>query len=423
MPNHPKTFPLSGFSGLNNVSRPERTDPKYLKEALNIDIDKTGGIQKRLGYSLLESGSFHSLWSKDANAFAVKDDDLVRINPDLTTTVLKAGVYSELSFDERDGLVYFTGESVNGVISGDTILPWGIEEPNPKPTLSATGGGLSAGTYQVALTYVRANGLESGSSVAQQISVGDMAGITLSNLPSSADPEVTTLRVYASTPDGEVEYLVREVVNGTTSLIITSVSSGMMPLPSFNRHVAPTGHITKIYHQRAFIAEFNTLWYSDPYSYNWFDYHKNFMVFPSRIRALMPVEGGLWVAADRLYYLIGKDVDSMRMEMKEPVQVVPNTEVQIPGAYIFIENTPIGYKWLVTTNKGVYILFNDGIALNMTEKNVSFPEADSGAAVFVQQDGINRYLSILDKKKESNNTAVGDLATGVIIRNGVALED
>jgi len=423
MPAHQKTVPLSGFSGLNNVSRPERTDPKYLKEALNIDIDKTGGIQKRLGYSLLESGSFHSLWSEGVNSFAVKDDNLVRINPDLTTTLLKSGIYSKLSFDERDGLVYFTGETANGVIDGNSVIPWGIEEPNPKPTLSVTGGGLSAGVYQVAMTYIRSNGLESGSSVAQQLLVGDMAGIALTNLPVSSDPEVVNIRIYVSTADGEVLYLYRDLPNGTTSTIITSVSSAMMPLPSFNRHVAPKGSIVKIYHQRAFVADSNILWYSDPFSYNWFDYHKSYFVFPAPIRALMPVEGGLWVAADKLYYLIGKDAESMRMEMKEPVEVVPNTSVRIPGAYIFIENTPIGYKWLTTTDKGIYILFNDGIALNMTEKNVTFPEADSGAAVFVQQDGINRYLSILDKKKESDNTAVGDLATGVIIRNGIALED
>lgn len=91
------------------------------------------------------------------------------------------------------------------------------------------------------------------------------------------------------------------------------------------------------------------------------------------------------------------------------------------GAYIFIENTPIGYKWLVTTDRGIFVCFNDGIALNMTEKNVAFPEADEGTAMFVQEEGINRYVSLLKEKRDSENATVGDQVTAVIIRNGVVI--
>ena len=79
MPNHPKTVELNVFNGLNNVLPPERTDPKYLKEALNIDIDKSGGIRKRKGYTKKIDGDFHSIWSTHANdrCFAVKDGNLI----------------------------------------------------------------------------------------------------------------------------------------------------------------------------------------------------------------------------------------------------------------------------------------------------------------------------------------------------------
>ena len=423
MAKHPQTIQLSGFSGKNNVLRPERTDPQYLKEALNIDIDKSGGIQQRVGYTSLESGDFHSLWSDGEDCFAVKDDDLVRINSDLSTSVLQSDIYSPLTFDRADDLIFFTGEGVNGVISGEDVLPWGISEPNPKPILSATAGGMSAGVYQVALTYVRSDGLESGSGLSQTITLPDASGIVLSNIPSSLDPSVTDVRIYVSTPDGETLYLYKDIPNGTTTFIVASITTAILPLVSFNKYPAPKGQIVKFAHNRAFVAEGNTLWFSDPYSYHWFDLHTNYFSFNEPIKGIMPVEGGIWVAADKLYYLIGKDTDKMRMEMKEPVEMVVGTSVRIPGAYVFIENTPIGYKWLITTDKGIYILFNDGIALNMTEKNYTFPEADSGAAAFVQKDGINRYLSILKTKGESNNTAVGDQVSASIIRNGVVLED
>ena len=57
----------------------------------------------------------------------------------------------------------------------------------------------------------------------------------------------------------------------------------------------------------------------------------------------------------------------------------------------------------------------------MTEKNVVFPESDEGTAVFVQEDGINRYMALLKEKRDSDNTAVGDLVTATIIRNGVEI--
>lgn len=423
MAKHPKTVSLEGFSGKNNVLRPERTDPKYLKEALNIDIDKSGGVQKRLGYQSVEAGDFHSLWSDGNDCFAIQDNDLVRINANLSTTILQSNIYSSLTFDRADDLIFFTGEGVSGVISGNDVLPWGIAEPNPKPTLSVTAGGMTAGLYQVALTYVRSDGLESGSSLAQSITLGDASGITLNSIPTSSDPLVTDIRIYVSTPDGEVLYLYHDIPNGTSTYIIASITTAILPLMSFNRKPAPKGQIVKFAHNRAFVADGSTLWFSDPYSYHWFDYHANYFEFNEPIRGIMPVEGGIWVAADKLYYLIGKDTEKMRQEMKEPVEMVTGTSVRIPGAYIFIENTPIGYKWLITTDKGVYILFNDGIALNMTEKNYSFPEADSGAGVFVQTEGINRYLSILKKKGDSDNTAVGDQVTATIIRNGVVLEE
>ena len=52
MPSHPKSINYSSFSGLDNVNDPEGTNPSFLKKALNINVDKTGGLSKRKGYTL-----------------------------------------------------------------------------------------------------------------------------------------------------------------------------------------------------------------------------------------------------------------------------------------------------------------------------------------------------------------------------------
>lgn len=423
MPRHGKTVELTSFKGLNNVLPPERTTPDYLKQADDIDIDKTGGIRKRKGYSLKISGNFHSLWSEGSDCFAVKDGTLVRIRSDYSTTNLVTGVGdNRIAYEKYDGAVYYTSEAgYKGVIEGDTVVSFGIDSPNPRPTVSATSGMMTQGTYQVALTYVTSDGRESGAGLAQVVEVPANGGISLSGIPSSPDSRVSTVRIYCSTPNGEVLYLVEEIAHGTTTYTIQDVHGGITPLKSFNVYGAPSGQIIRQAHGYMFIAQDNILWYSEPYTPEWWKPHSNFMLFEDRIRAVMPTEGGMWVAADQLYYLSGRTPSTMNRKAVEPVKAVEGSDVKVVGAYIFIENTPIGYKWLVTTDKGIFVCFNDGLALNMTEKNVAFPEADEGTAVFVQEEGINRYMSLLKEKRDSENTAVGDLVTATIIRNGVEI--
>lgn len=423
MPKHPKTVELTSFKGLNNVLPPERTPADYLKKADDIDIDKTGGIRKRKGYSLKISGKFHSLWADGDDCFAVKDGTLVRIRSDYSTKALVSGIADneKIVYEKYDGAVYFTSSGHKGIIEGDTVVSFGIDFPNPRPTLTVTTGILTKGTYQVALTYVTSEGRESGAGLAQIIEVPVNGGIAISNIPSSTDSRVDRVRIYCSTPNGEVLYLVEEIPHGTTSWTIKDVHGGITPLKSFNVYAAPNGHIIRQAHGYMFIAQDNILWYSEPFAPEWWKPHSNFMLFEDRIRAVMPTEGGMWVAADKLYYLSGRSPQTMNKKAVEPVKAVEGSDVRIVGAYIFIENTPIGYKWLVSTDKGIFVCFNDGIALNMTEKNVVFPESDEGTAVFVQEDGINRYMALLKEKRDSENTAVGDLVTATIIRNGVEI--
>ncbi len=425
MPDFPKTITLDRFSGLNNTLSPEHTDPQYLKTADNIDIDKSGGLHKRKGYIKRDTGDYHSLWTDDTHSicYCVKDGDLIRLYPDYSNTVIQSSVGSAtIKFERVDGITYSVSKDRAFVIDeNETYRPFGIDHPNGGPVLSAISGTLTAGDYQVALTYVASDGRESGTGVAQLIALTSNQNIRLTNIPTSSDSTVDRVRIYCSTPNGEILYLQGEITNGTSTYTIGDTYSYVTPLKSFNVYPAPTGHIIRYAHGRLWIAQDNILWYSEPFAYEWFKLQSNFLPFNTRIKAVMPTEGGMWVGADNLFYLNGRNPDQMRKDEKEPVQVVEGSDVKIPGAYIFIENTPLGYKWLFTTNKGVFIGFNDGVVLNVTERNVVFPKADEGTGIFLQTDGINRYLSILKEKQSSGNMAASDLVTTTVIRNGVEL--
>jgi len=422
MPAHPSTTLFSSFKGLNNVLSPDSTPPEFLKKIENIDIDKKGGIGKRKGYTLRSAGVYSTFWASNNNlgAYALKNGNLVRVFSDYTSSTLRSGLGTEpLSFEEIDDKVYYSSPSYHGIIVNGAERDWGIPKNVSGPVLTEVTGTLPEGTYQVAYTYVASDGRESGVSTSSQITVSDGSGISLF-IPTHSDADIVYARIYCTTQNGNTLYFSKIGTLGTTSTV-SSQNNLISPLRTFGLDPAPLGHIVKYYRGRIYVAQDNILWYSEPYQYEHFNLAANYIEFPDRIREVMPVEDGIWIGSDRLYYLSGEDALTFKRTTKENIKVVEGTSYKISGSYVHLDNTPIGYKWLVTTDLGIFILFNQGLVINMTVENVAFEQADSGTAIFIEDSGMNKYLSILKTNNNPNNTVVGDLVETTIIRNGVVI--
>ena len=118
MAKHPDTFPYTSWKGLNNISNPENTSDQFLKKALNINLDKTGNISKRKGYTKKINGNFTSLWASEngLGCYGVLNGDLVSIYSDYTTSVIQSVGSERLSFEEIDGIIYYNSNTTNGII-------------------------------------------------------------------------------------------------------------------------------------------------------------------------------------------------------------------------------------------------------------------------------------------------------------------
>lgn len=365
---------------------------------------------------------YSSLWANSTGdkCYAIKDNDLVKINYDLSLTVLSAGVGPlELSFEEIEDVVYFTSPSYNGIIENDVVRTWGIASPSRFPTLSIGNGILAEGEYQVSYSYLDSEGRESGVSGASRIIVPESSGITLTPLVSS-DPRVSYINIYCSTQNGTVLYYISTISQGS-SYTISDQTVMSSPLRTFNLDDAPKGSLTTYYRGRVYIAVGRTLYYSNVNSYEYFTLDSDYIELPSEITELMPVEDGIWVGADNIYYVSGTDPNSFKLTLKERVEVVSGTSKRFSGSYILLENTPIGYKWLVTTNLGIFVLFNQGVIMNLTATNLSLERGSSGTSVFLQDEGMNQYLSVIKKNDKPNNSVVGDVVTTSIVRNGITI--
>jgi hypothetical protein len=422
MPIHPKTIHYTGFKGLNNYLRPEDTNPLYLKKALNIDLDKSGRISKRSGYTKVDTATYSSLWASEngLGCYAIRNGDLVQINSDYSHTTLVSNIGTDkISFEEVDGIVYYSSISVNGIIFNGTIRSWGISKNLLSPTLSQTTGNLSSGIYQVLFTYVNSQGIESGSINSAVITVPDGSGISL-YIPTPLDPDILYARIYCSTPNGTIDYY-SGIGTLNSTYTISSVSSFSNPHRTLGLDKAPTGHIVKYYKGRVYVASDNILWYSEPLQYQHFNSASNYIEFPDYIREVMPVEDGIWIGSDRLYFLQGPSPDTFQRDIKDAVQLIEGTATKVSENYVKVDGLPPGYKWIVTTNLGIYVLANSSIAINLTVENVEIQRADSGTSLFLQSKGINQYLSILKTNDGPSNSVVGDLVETTIVRNGIII--
>jgi len=324
MAKHPKTITLSKFRGLDNKNPDNRTDPSFLCVASNIDIDSTGGVRKRLGYSEIVAGNnMHSLWGNDDVMYFFNDDVLTRLNEDGTTTALQSGyAQSRTDFYRMGDHTYFTSKEFNGVIEGDNVRAWGIMAPSNSVVLDVTHGGA-----QAAITYVADDGRESGARLAtstggdlstlstidvSRFSTDNPGDILISNIPTSTDPTVVGVNVYITKPNGEVLGLAGTIPNGTSTFSYNTNNGLMSTLQTQFITTAPYGDQIGYYNGRMYIADENILWYSEPGAFEWFNPSTNFFTFPSPITNVMPVDDGIYITADRLYFLEGNGPERFR---------------------------------------------------------------------------------------------------------------
>jgi hypothetical protein len=339
---------------------------------------------------------------------------------DYTKVLIRSNVgLEEISFEEVDDNIFYLSTSILGGIYNGKSTTWGINKNTLSPSLTRVQGTLPKGTYQVNFTYLSKYGLESGAGVASVITVPDNSGISLSIPSIHINPDVVGARVYCSSSDGTELYFITRLILGD-SYTISSVDN-TRPFRHFNLDAPPKGSIVRFYRGRLYVASGNILYYSEPFAYNHFDIGYNYIEFPNTIDEVLPVEDGLWVCSDRIYYLTGDSPDNFKRIVKEYIKVVKGTATRFSGSYLHLDNTPVGYKWLVTTDLGILALFNQGLIINLTASNLSVVRADKGASIFLQSNGNNQYISILKQNDKSNNSVMGDMVEATIVRNGVII--
>lgn len=360
---------------------PDRSPATYLSAGDNVDLTGRGYLRRRAGSTLQQAGvAAHSVWGDGDEGYMAVGNTLVHlegVGDSLLSTVVISGLpeLARISYERMpDGDVAWSNGFTIGRLRGSVARPLVTLRPSVVPAITLTSGALPEGRYQMAFTAI-ANGIESGSTTPIQIDVPENGGIAMAGLSPG-------VRVYMTGPNGAVFNHI-EVVDEIVTLTNTGTELRSLMLADM-----PPGQVVRWYRGSLLVANGPALCLSEPYVPGLMNASKGYILFPAPITVVEPCEGGVFVCADRTYWLAGALLDA------QPVVVLQYGGLLGSGSRMPTnDGDASGQRVCWLSPRGLVVGGSDGSVAAVQEKALKFGRADSGATLFRERDGANRVIA------------------------------
>lgn len=394
----------TAFNGLRNDVSPERFELGDLAAAQNIDIDKSGRIARREGYELELAVDAHSIWADEEqeHCLFVQGNTLQRLQADMTSVaVASLTSTARMSYTRVSDRIYLSNGTDKGIFEAGALRTWGMPVA-PLPAASAIVGNMPAGTYQFAMTWLRADGQESGCGLAGQIELGAGSGIQF-ELPPAPQADIVGRVLFLSPANSDNLLEAVTIPVATTSLAWQQDPANLAsPLMTQFFGPPPAGQLVAYYRGHLFVAVGDTIYVSADYGYELFNLRK-YLQLDGRITLLAPMtdketsvdtgdNSGFFVGTDRsMGVIVGTDPASFQYVPKVPYGA-------IEGALAYVDATLVrdggaGARklpmWL--SAKGVCIGLPGMLINNLTRARFDFAAGGQGAAVILPSP--NRFIA------------------------------
>ena len=266
---------LLPMAGINNVAEDAALQrggdaPKlYVRDAVNVDITESGLPQLRSGVREVTTNAYRNLWQSPlhGDVFGTLGDQWVRINPNSWTheALATIGEGDDVSHEVLNNRVVVSGPAGLFVFDGSSAQRLTFDSAAPPMVAALGGGSLAAGTYGVAVAWLRGD-LESQTSEATFVEAGE-GGLLRVAFPLCMDPSVTGVRLYLTRQDGGE--LARA---GDYPANADPVDVPLLPelgRPAQFRHLStmPAGAFLRYWRGRLLTARLNVLRWSEAMGY------------------------------------------------------------------------------------------------------------------------------------------------------------
>lgn len=401
------TVQLAGWpKGMDNIHADHEIPADTLRRAINFDVFDSGKLRRRRGFSqALAASGAHSLWSDGAdNAYFMAGGTLKRLSRDMSASSLGAvpsGV-NPLAWSKVNADAYFTCPTARGKVTGGVLTDWGIDLPSSPPLMIQTAGALDVGTYHAVITYVMADGRESGSSAMSSHVLTASGNLAFYGLPIPTQAGVVGKRIYLTTADGEVFYRVAEV----------SAVSGTAILGAFGPELRtlyltppPRGTALAFALGRLFIADGKTVWFTESMDFDHVDPRKNFYQFPKDVTLIAGTRDGLYVCADQTYFIAGAGTAEAVQRVVFDFGAIAGTNTIMP-----VTKDPIWFS-----ERGAVIGKDGGMATIVSEKLVSPGRMTVAASMVREKDSLRQFI-VVGNNSEASSLQCGSYAEAEIVR-------
>lgn len=378
-----KPVALGPFLGMNNrlpadkLHAPREGD--FVRSAVNGDFTAGGTFRRRQGFAPVLSGTnMHSVVGFGTEGFVVDGNKLYRLTKDVTGALTKEEISvvtpnAKFSFTQAPSAIYGTnGKEFLRIVDGAAI-PVGLPSPDA-PVLAPLSGALPAGIYQLAVSFRGSDGRDSGVSMTTRMEVPAGGGIEVVVVP--VHPGADTV-LYMTQPNGDTLFEVGVV--GAGDVVSVLPHEGARPIANMTAPL-PAGQIVRYSKGRLYSAAAEFLFYSEAYGLELCDLASNCIPFPAYITMVEPCINGLYISADKTYWL---DTETLKLVPVLPYKAVGGTgNIRYDTEEVW---------WM--SERGLVVGDANGSVKNIQEETNTVQPALYGAAVMREEDGEKQLIS------------------------------
>lgn len=394
-----------------------------LRDAVNVDLDRSGSVTRRDGYTkVADLVDGHSGTSVGGGMYLVSDGSLYRYDAVVGELLeIAAGVGSEpVSYTEVGNSVYWSNINARGAIHSGASSFWGIEI-GEIPLLSNTTGDLRAGRYMVALTHIR-DGAESGSRGAAVVVVADGSGIDVT--PIGVPSGVEEIGVYCTDADGADLYWVFDAAVGDP-IKISAVEVSVEVLDSVGLHPPPLGSLVFHFNGRMFVCTDDGFYWSQPLEYHRFHISADFQATRARPVVAAALADGFYLALENgeTLWVSGNDPETWHPEVVDTIPAMRSSALYLPARKFPWLQLPADTTIAVWSSvDGIAVGLPGGVVMHPMDGRVALDKHDSATLLYREKAGLRQIIIGLRNKTDNNVFGVGDLATASVIKAGLMPE-
>lgn len=365
------------FTGSNNIAKPERLPEGAVVDAVNMDFTVGGKAELRTGFTKIRDGvDVRAIFNADDNLIVVEGDKVIRIAGGVESHIanVSQGPVAAVFVNNK---LYLNTMAESMAIS-TIVEKWGADTPAFDVRLIA--GGLKAGVYKVAVTEV-VSGVESGC-WPTSISVADGQSIVVMSAGG------INMRLYSSVTNGKTLYYqgiassyneISSPVDDTSRLETEMLTS----LPFCENLTSYNGMIVG--------SNGRFVLHTKPMHYHLHNPESDYLQFPTKITLISAVRDGVYVCADKTYFISNFGSPEMIQRTVAEFGAVAGTAVKLPNGSV---------AWF--SHYGQVIGNLDG-SIELINKSVYSPSITaSGAASLLEHNGNQTIVTTMSGSQKDS---------------------